>query len=84
MTLTPKSRLAPFIAMSVSLFISGCAVGPKFKRPTPPDVPGYTPTPISTTSSTPDAAVGKRSAFLKGAIFPESGGHCFARSRSAI
>jgi NodT family efflux transporter outer membrane factor (OMF) lipoprotein len=70
MTLTPKSRLAPFIAMSVSLFISGCAVGPNFKRPTPPDVPGYTPTPISTTSSTPDAAGGEAQRLLKGSDIP--------------
>jgi NodT family efflux transporter outer membrane factor (OMF) lipoprotein len=70
MTLTPKSRLAPFIAMSVSLFISGCAVGPKFKRPTPPDVPGYTPTPISTTSSTPDAAGGEAQRLLEGSDIP--------------
>jgi NodT family efflux transporter outer membrane factor (OMF) lipoprotein len=70
MTLTPKSRLAPFIAMSVSLFISGCAVGPNFKRPTPPDVPGYTPTPISTTSSTPDAAGGEAQRLLEGSDIP--------------
>src|ERR1700683_4352977 len=70
MTLTPKSRLAPCIAMSVSLFISGCAVGPNFKRPTPPDVPGYTPTPISTTSSTPDAAGGEAQRLLEGSDIP--------------
>jgi hypothetical protein len=30
------------------LTLAGCAVGPDFQRPGPPDVTGYTPTPLAT------------------------------------
>jgi NodT family efflux transporter outer membrane factor (OMF) lipoprotein len=56
---TYKSRLTHFFAASLLLFTAGCAVGPNFKRPAAPDAGGYTPTPISTTSSTPNVAGGE-------------------------
>ncbi len=70
MTFAPKSRLASFIVMSVSFFISGCAVGPNFKRPVAPDVPSYTPTPISTTSSTSNVAGGEAQHLIEGRDIP--------------
>ncbi|MGA8103729.1 MAG: efflux transporter outer membrane subunit [Candidatus Acidiferrales bacterium] len=54
-----KSRVTGLLAASLLLFTAGCAVGPNFKRPAAPDVGGYTPTPISTTSSTPNVAGGE-------------------------
>jgi NodT family efflux transporter outer membrane factor (OMF) lipoprotein len=56
---TYKSRLTRLLAASLFLCTAGCAVGPNFKRPAAPDVGGYTPTPISTTSSTPNVAGGE-------------------------
>ncbi|HEV3098606.1 MAG TPA: efflux transporter outer membrane subunit [Candidatus Udaeobacter sp.] len=42
-----------------------CAVGPNFKSPAAPDVSGYTSTPLSTTSSTVNAAGGEAQHFSK-------------------
>lgn len=70
MALTRKSRLIRFIAISVVLFTAGCAVGPNFKRPAPPDVGGYTSTPISTTSSTADVTGGEAQHFVEGRDIP--------------
>jgi NodT family efflux transporter outer membrane factor (OMF) lipoprotein len=67
---TPKSRLALTVAASALMFTSGCVVGPNFKKPTPPDVGGYTPTPISTTSSTPNVAGGEAQSLLEGQDIP--------------
>jgi len=63
---TRKLRLARFIATSSLLLLAGCAVGPNFKRPAPPDVGGYTPTPPSTTSSTANVAGGEAQHFVEG------------------
>jgi NodT family efflux transporter outer membrane factor (OMF) lipoprotein len=63
---TRKSRLPHFIATSALLLTAGCTVGPNFKKPAPPDVGGYTPTPISTTSSTANVGGGEAQHFLQG------------------
>jgi len=70
MTRTRKSRLARLIATSSLLLLAGCAVGPSFKRPAPPDVGGYTPTPISTTSSTSNVAGGEAQHIVEGRDIP--------------
>ena len=67
---TRKSRLARFIATSALLLTAGCAVGPNFKKPAAPDVGGYTPTPISTTSSTANVAGGEAQHFVEGRDIP--------------
>jgi NodT family efflux transporter outer membrane factor (OMF) lipoprotein len=66
MTRTRKSRLAHLIAVSGLVFIAGCAVGPEFKRPAAPANGGYTPAPLSTTSSTSDVAGGEAQQFVEG------------------
>jgi len=66
MTATRRSRLVCLIATSALLLTTGCAVGPNFKRPAPPDVSGYTPTPVSTTSSTANVAGGEAQHFIDG------------------
>ena len=65
-----KSRLARFIATSALLLTAGCVVGPKFKKPAPPNVGGYTPTPISTTSSTANVAGGQAQRLVEGRDIP--------------
>ncbi len=67
---TRQSRLALVIATSALLLTAGCVVGPKFKKPAPPDVGGYTPTPISTTNSTANVAGGEAQHLVKGQDIP--------------
>jgi NodT family efflux transporter outer membrane factor (OMF) lipoprotein len=70
MTATRTSRLAHFVAISGVLLTGGCAVGPNFKKPAAPTVPGYTPAPLSTTSSTTNVAGGEAQQFLEGKDIP--------------
>lgn len=70
MTLTRKSRVIALIAISALLLIAGCAVGPNFKKPAAPKVPGYTPTPPSTTSSTPNVSGGEAQQFVEARDIP--------------
>jgi len=63
MNLLCKSRVARRIAIPALLLIAGCAVGPNFKKPPAPNVSGYTPTPLSITSSTVNAAGGEAQHF---------------------
>jgi NodT family efflux transporter outer membrane factor (OMF) lipoprotein len=55
----PKSRLTSILAASALLLTAGCAVGPRYKKPVAPDVSGYTPALISTTSGAPNVAGGE-------------------------
>jgi NodT family efflux transporter outer membrane factor (OMF) lipoprotein len=61
-----KFRLPRLLAAAVMLLLAGCAVGPNFKKPAPPDVSGYTPTPPSTTSSTSKVPGGEAQHFVEG------------------
>jgi NodT family efflux transporter outer membrane factor (OMF) lipoprotein len=66
MTLPRKSRLAHFMGMFALLLTAGCAVGPEFKKSTAPANAGYTPAPLSTTSSTSNVSGGEAQKFLDG------------------
>jgi NodT family efflux transporter outer membrane factor (OMF) lipoprotein len=66
MALTRKVRLIRFIATVSLLLSAGCAVGPNFKKPAAPDVSGYTPTPISTMSSTSNTVGGEAQHIIEG------------------
>lgn len=57
MLVVHKSHIT--IAALALLLIAGCAVGPNFKKPPAPQVGGYTPAPITTTTSTPEVAGGE-------------------------
>jgi len=70
MTRTRKARVLLFVAVAALLFSAGCAVGPNFKRPAAPQVPGYTPSPPETTSSTPNVGGGEAQQFLQGKDIP--------------
>jgi outer membrane protein TolC len=49
---------------------AGCAVGPNFKRPAPPDVAGLAPHPIAATAAVPGALGGDAQRFAKGTDIP--------------
>jgi NodT family efflux transporter outer membrane factor (OMF) lipoprotein len=70
MMLIAKSRPTRSMMISALLFLGGCAVGPNFKKPAAPDVPGYTPTPLSPTSSAAGVAGGEEQHFASGADIP--------------
>ena len=65
MTLFRKPLGVRHIAIPGLLLITGCAVGPNFKKPAAPNVSGYTPIPLSTTSSTASVAGGEAQHFYK-------------------
>ena len=48
------------------MLLAGCAVGPNFKKPAPPQVRGYTPNPLSNTSSPTNVAGGEAQRFVSG------------------
>ncbi len=66
---TRKSPLIGCVVILV-LLLAGCAVGPNFKKPAAPNVPGYTPTPPSTTSSTANVPGGAAQLFAQGMDIP--------------
>jgi NodT family efflux transporter outer membrane factor (OMF) lipoprotein len=59
--------VASLLAAVVGLLPAGCAVGPNFKRPAPPQVTEYTPKPLEPTSATPNVAAGDGQRFASGA-----------------
>jgi len=61
-----KSRVKPLLATLVVL-LAGCAVGPNFKKPAAPEVRDYVPTPLSTTTGTPNTVAGESQRFAGGA-----------------
>jgi NodT family efflux transporter outer membrane factor (OMF) lipoprotein len=70
MILAGKSRLFRLIMGSALLLLAGCAVGPNFHKPPAPNVPGYTPTPVSSTSSTTNVSGGDAQHFVEGQDIP--------------
>jgi NodT family efflux transporter outer membrane factor (OMF) lipoprotein len=70
MTVARKFHLALFNTTAVLLLLGGCAVGPKFKKPTAPADAGYTAAPLATTSSTPNVPDGEAQHFIDGKDIP--------------
>ncbi|MGB2623771.1 MAG: efflux transporter outer membrane subunit [Candidatus Acidiferrum sp.] len=70
MRLSRNSHLAHFTAISALLCLAGCVVGPEFKRPPAPANAGYTPAPLSTTSSTNNVAGGEAQKFVEARDIP--------------
>ena len=66
MTVTRKTPFTGFIAIFAALLTTGCVVGPNYKRPAAPQVPGYTPTPPVATTGTPGVSGGETQQFLSG------------------
>lgn len=63
-------RLALIVAAPTLLLTAGCVVGPDFKKPAAPNVGGYTPAPISATSSTANVNGGEAQHFVEGRDIP--------------
>ncbi len=59
-------RAKTFITTVLTVLLAGCAVGPDFKKPAPPPVSNYTPTPLTTTSSTTNVLAGDAQRFING------------------
>jgi NodT family efflux transporter outer membrane factor (OMF) lipoprotein len=70
MTPHRKTRVSRRVALLALLMTSGCAVGPNFKRPAAPNVPGYTPSLPTTTSSSPNVTGGEAQTFAQGGDIP--------------
>ena len=60
------SRGLPFIAAVACSMITGCAVGPNYKRPAAPDVSDYTARPLSTAVTSTNVAGGEAQHFANG------------------
>ena len=58
------------VAILALLITAGCVVGPHYKRPAAPDVPGYTPSLPTTTSSSPNVTGGEAQTFAQGRDIP--------------
>ena len=56
--------------LAALLLDTGCVVGPNFKKPDAPQVPNYTPTPPTQTSSTPGISGGDAQTFIDGRDIP--------------
>jgi NodT family efflux transporter outer membrane factor (OMF) lipoprotein len=63
-------RILTCIIAAVGVLLSGCAVGPNFKKPAAPEVSGYTSAPLSTTSVTTNVTGGEPQHFVSGSDIP--------------
>jgi NodT family efflux transporter outer membrane factor (OMF) lipoprotein len=70
MGLTRKSITSDLTAILALLLTAACTVGPNFKRPAAPKVPGYEPTAPSTTSSTANLNGGEAQQFVQASDIP--------------
>lgn len=65
-----KSQARRFIAAATLMLAAGCAVGPNFKKPAPPNVSGYTPQPLPASTAATKVAGGQAQSFVEGADIP--------------
>ncbi|MDA8125104.1 MAG: efflux transporter outer membrane subunit [Deltaproteobacteria bacterium] len=63
---------AVLAALAVCPFLTGCAVGPDFRPPAPPDAGAYTATELPTTTAGSPAAGGAPQRFVPGQDIPEA------------
>jgi NodT family efflux transporter outer membrane factor (OMF) lipoprotein len=66
MKLAYTSRLAAMIPAMACCLLAGCAVGPNFKKPAPPDVSDYTASPLPAATAATDVPGGDAQRFSKG------------------
>src|SRR5271155_5319848 len=70
----PPIRISPsrpshpprLIGATLLLLLAGCAVGPNFRRPAPPDVAAFTSPPVLATAAVPGIAGGDAQRFAQG------------------
>jgi NodT family efflux transporter outer membrane factor (OMF) lipoprotein len=61
-----SSRAAQTLLAVMALLGAGCAVGPDFKKPAPPEVNDYTAEPVATAVATEHVSGGEAQRFVKG------------------
>ncbi len=66
-----RISLWPGWLIIVLLVFSSCTVGPNFQRPTPPDINGYTPQPLSHMTSTTSVSGGEEQRFVMDMDMPK-------------
>ena len=64
---TDYNPVRPITALILAGLLAGCAVGPDFKRPAAPDVPGYTVTPVPAQTASATTTLGDAQHFSAGA-----------------
>jgi NodT family efflux transporter outer membrane factor (OMF) lipoprotein len=64
------NQAAALVAALALVATPACVVGPNYKRPAAPNVPGYTPTPPTTTSASPSVNGGEAQTFVPGNDIP--------------
>ena len=64
--ISAKSHRPGLIGATLLLLLAGCAVGPNFRRPAPPDVAAFTSPAVSATTSVPGIAGGDAQRFIQG------------------
>jgi NodT family efflux transporter outer membrane factor (OMF) lipoprotein len=64
---THRSRSAALLLVAA---VAGCAVGPDFQKPAPPEVSGYTPEPLAAETSAAAVAGGAAQRFVQGMDIP--------------
>ena len=69
--MSAKHFLIIVAALAGVVLLSGCAVGPDFHRPTPPIIDGYTPQPLTATSSTASVTGGEEQRFVTDMDIPQ-------------
>jgi len=67
--LSPSRVLHVTLVLAATL-VAGCAVGPDFKKPAPPQVSGYTTGPLPTTASSANVVGGEAQRFAEGGQIP--------------
>jgi NodT family efflux transporter outer membrane factor (OMF) lipoprotein len=65
-----RSHSTLLLTAALALLAGGCAVGPNFKAPAPPNVTGYTPTPVSSVNGTPNVLGGDAQKLIDGQDIP--------------
>lgn len=67
-----RPRVRPISsALALALSLAGCAAGPNFRSPAPPDVPAYTADKLPEATLSTDAPTGDAQHFLEGADVPD-------------
>jgi NodT family efflux transporter outer membrane factor (OMF) lipoprotein len=69
-SLISKSHAWRFVTAAALMLAAGCAVGPNFKRPAPPNVAGYTPDPLAASTAATKVTGGQAQSFVEGADIP--------------
>jgi NodT family efflux transporter outer membrane factor (OMF) lipoprotein len=66
----PVSKRLPMGLAAAVLLVSGCAVGPDYREPAPPDTQSYLPGPPWTPTAATDSPLGAEQRFVPGADIP--------------